>query len=853
MWTLLREVSLRHLRYSPWRTGLVVVGIGLGVAMLCAVMATNEVLIAAFEDMVERVAGKADLTVAGSEAGVPGSLTGEIADLNGVEHAAAMLEIVTSTPQGNGGSLLVLGVDFLGDTFFLPFAQDGENSVVEDPLAFVNDPTAILLSEKLAASRNLRLGDGLTLTTSRGPITFYVRGLLKAEGPAASYGGQVVVMFIDAAQISFGRGYSVDRIDIVIKKGAVVDEIRSRIETIVRGRARVEAPQGRVRRMVGALWTFKSGLHMSGLIALCVGMFLIFNAVTVSVAQRRREVGILRALGVTQRAMIALFSMEALIMATFGVVLGLLLAQYLSTLAVASVEDSINRFVMPIRPAAPRITPEIVLWGVIAGFGSTLLAAYFPARATNEVSPAEALRSAKSTPFARAVCAGRLALVGLALSALSVAVSFLGGETNGYLAVALLNFAAALFVPLAIKALSAVFQRPFEALFGVPGRLAVDNVERVLARSALTVVALMLAVSMSMSIGGYAQSFEAALLSWTDSSFNSDAVISSGSPLLDRQHVPFDSSIADRLRGVPGVHAFDARRVVQFDYGDRRMEIQAFNSRIGFDRSSQKGRSRTILKGLGQPTRDALYEKPRLWVSENAAHFEKLQVGDTIELDTPTGRRAFEVYAIVIDYSTDQGCLIMDRRWFSAYWGDNLVDTIDVFFDENVDHERVVNAIRARMSSIDGLFVTRYDALREQLREAAQSLFAYAKAPELITLVIAMMGVAGTMLAAIIDRIREIGMLRAIGATRRQITTSLVTEACFLGFAAALLGVVVGMPLGYTLLKVVGTATSGWNLPYAFPLETSVRTSFLVTATAAFAGLLPARRVARLDVQEALT
>jgi putative ABC transport system permease protein len=853
MWTLLREVSLRHLRCSPWRTGLVVVGIALGVAMLCAVMATNEVLIGAFEDMVDRVAGAADLTVAGSEAGIPSSLTGQIADIDGVEHAAAMLEIVTSVPHGEGGSLLVLGVDFLGDPFFLPFAQDGEDSVVEDPLAFVNDPTAILISEKLAESRNLKLGDGLTLITSRGPMTFYVRGLLKAEGPSASYGGQVVVMFIDAAQVSFGRGYSVDRIDIVIEKGAVVDEVKRSIETVVRGRANVEVPQGRVQRMVGALWTFKSGLHMSGLIALCVGMFLIFNAVSVSVAQRRREVGTLRALGVTQRAMIALFSMEALMMATIGIVLGLLLAQRLSTLAVASVEDSINRFVMPIRPAAPRLTPEIVLWGVVAGFGSTLLAAYFPARATNKISPAEAVRSSKSTPFARAVCAGRLAFAGLALSALSAAVSFLGGEANGYLAVALLNLAAALLVPLAIKALRAVFQRPFEVLFGVPGRLAVDNVERVLARSALTVVPLMLAVSMSMSIGGYAQSFEASLLRWTDNSFHSDAVISSGSPLLDRQHVPFDSAIADRLRGIPGVRAFDATRVVQFDYGNRRMEIQAFDSRAGFDQSRRKGHSRTILEGPEHPPRDALYEKPRLWVSENAAHFEKLHVGDTIELDTPTGSHAFEVYAIVVDYSTDQGCLIMDRRWFSEYWGDNLIDAVNIFFDENVDHERVVNAIRARMDGIDGLFVTRYDALREQLRDAAQSLFAYAKAPELITLVIAMMGVVGTMLAAIIDRIREIGMLRAIGATRRQITTSLVTEACFLGLAAALLGVIVGVPLGYTLLKVVGTATSGWSLPYDFPLETSVRTSFFVTATAAFAGLLPARRVARLDVKEALS
>src|SRR4051812_41893102 len=120
MWTLLREVSLRHLRHSPLRTGLVIFGISLGVCMLSSVLATNESLVASFEDMVDRVAGKADLTVAGSEAGIPSALTGEIADLPGVEHAAAMLEVVTHTPGSQSGSLLVLGVDLLGDTFFLP-------------------------------------------------------------------------------------------------------------------------------------------------------------------------------------------------------------------------------------------------------------------------------------------------------------------------------------------------------------------------------------------------------------------------------------------------------------------------------------------------------------------------------------------------------------------------------------------------------------------------------------------------------------------------------------------------------------------------------------------------------------
>jgi len=393
MLTLLREISLRHLRFSPFRTALVVIGIALGVCMLCAVLATNNSLVAAFEDMVDRVAGKADLTVASSDSGIPSALTGEIADVEGVAHAAAMLEVNTRSADGVGGALLVLGVDFLGDTFFLPFAEQGKKGVVDDPLAFVNDPTAVLIAKKLAKERGLTVGSELPLVTTQGVTTFHVKGLLDDEGPAASFGGQVVVMFIDAAQVSFSRGYAVDRIDIALEPGVNVKEVKKRVEKVVAGKATVEEPQGRTRRLVGALWAFRNGLNMSGGISLGVGMFLIYNAVSISVAQRRREVGTLRALGVSRRRMIGLFCLEALVMAVFGILIGVLMADILAQVVLDSVHDTVDRFLVPIHAKKPDMTPGVLAAGVAAGLFTTLIAAFFPARTASRVDPAEALRA----------------------------------------------------------------------------------------------------------------------------------------------------------------------------------------------------------------------------------------------------------------------------------------------------------------------------------------------------------------------------------------------------------------------------------------------------------------------------
>jgi putative ABC transport system permease protein len=851
MWTLLREVSFRHLRHAPLRTLLVVLGIALGVCMLSAVLATNQSLIAAFEDMVDRVAGKADLTVAGSDSGIPSALTGEIADVPGVAHAAAMLEVVTRTADDKGGSLLVLGVDFLGDTYFLPFAQAGEHQVVEDPLAFVNDPTAVLVSETLAEQRHLSVGDSIPLVTTSGVTTFNVRGILKNEGPASSFGGQVIVMFIDAAQVSFSRGYAVDRIDVVVKDGFEVDEVKGRIEALLQQRATVEAPQGRARRLVTALWTFKNGLNMSGGISLGVGMFLIYNAVSISVAQRRKEVGTLRALGVTRRRMVGLFCLESLVMAVFGAGIGLALANVLARYAVRTVETAINRFMMPIQPADPKITLHIAMIGVVCGLLSTLVAAYFPARTASRVDPAEALRAARSTAHSRPIPTKKLALIGLAVVGLAMIPASIGGELNGYLAAGILMWGSPLFVPLLVKGLRLVLLRAAESTFGIPGRLALDNVERSLGRSVITVVALMLAVALSMSVGAYASSFEGSMVEWVEQSFAADAYITAGSPLIDRQHMPFAPSAVEAVRNVKGVRAINPVRNILIDLADRRVVMQAIDTRAVTHENALRKKGRVVLDGPAL-TETALYDAPRLLIAENLATALHLKPGDTLKVPTPVGVRDFTIHAVILDYSSDQGMILMDRRWFAESWQDELVDAMDVYFDEGVDQANVVNVIRGHLGGVHSLFVTSNQGLRDEMRGAAKSLFAYAKAPEVITLVVAIMGVIGTMLAAVLDRIREIGMLRAIGATRFQVALSLVSESGFLGLSASIAGVLVGVPLGWVLISVVGQATSGWSLAYMFPMETALRMSGFVVLAALIAGFFPGRSAAGLDVKEAL-
>src|SRR5260221_5101211 len=256
MLVLLREISLRHWLLSPFISLLVIIGIALGVALYVATSAAASAMYAAFSELVIRASGRADLTIQSNGAGVSSEQVGEVAEVPGVGHAAATLEISTQAPDYKE-SLLVLGVDLLGDLHFLPFnVSQGEERVIEDPLSFVNDPYAVLVAKRFALRHGLSTGSSLRLLTSDGPKEFHVRGVLEDSGPAASFGGQVVVMFLDAAQVSFSRGMSVDRIDVAVLPKAVVSEVRARLQQRLGGGVSVESPDhlaAHLRELVLAL------------------------------------------------------------------------------------------------------------------------------------------------------------------------------------------------------------------------------------------------------------------------------------------------------------------------------------------------------------------------------------------------------------------------------------------------------------------------------------------------------------------------------------------------------------------------------------------------------------------------
>lgn len=853
MLTLLRRLSVRHLAKAPVRSGLVVLGIALGVAVVVATRATSDSMVSSFDELVERTAARADLIVVGNESGIPSELVAELAGVPGVAHAAAALELATSF-AGDGAPLLVLGVDFLGDTHFLPFKGEGEDDrLVEDPLAFANDPSALLVTATLAKARGLTAGSEVRLLGEGGPVTLYVRGILRDEGPATSFGGQVAVMFLDAAQVAFGRGTLVDRIDVALAPDVDAAAATGAIERALRGRARVERPEKSGERLRELSAPLHDGLELSGVIALLVGVFIIYNAVGIAVTQRRRETGVLRALGVLRRDVVLSFCLEATVLAALGIALGLAFAQQLVALTHAQTSAAMS-YLLVTQPEPPRVTTEHAVLGASAALLITWAAALLPALRGARLDPVEALRHGARTPRSSRLRAGRLALAGAAAMAGAWALALLGGADSltGSVATIVDLAGAALLAPLVIVSARKLVVRSVQRAFGAAGRLGVDYVQRDLGRSTINVLALMIAVSLGVAVAGWLGSFEQAVRKWFEQVSAADLAITAGSPVVDRKRLPLSPAAADKLAGLEGVAALQRMRLIAQRHGDGTFRLVASDTRPFLEQAARKDRSWQIIDGAAPIEPGELEAGPWIVLGENAAHKLAVRAGDALTLESPTGPVALTVRAVVIDYSSELGAGFIDRRLYVERWRDEALDVINVYLEPGADAERAAAEARARLGGGETLFVTSTSALREQYLSLVNESFSYTRSLELIVLIIALLGVVGTMVAAVLDRTRELGMLRAIGATRGQIARAMVIEAAFIGACAVALGVFAGALQCKMFLEILVAEQSGWRFDFAFPVEASLRLGVLVVVTAALAGLLPGMRAARLDVKDAL-
>ncbi|MGZ3454215.1 MAG: ABC transporter permease [Polyangiales bacterium] len=843
MIALLRYVALRHLWSAKLRSLLTVFGVALGVAMVVGTTAANRAVTSALEELTDRAAGRADLEITADESGADQSLVELVGDRRDLAaHVAGRIEQTTLLEDDT--RLLVIGLDFLGDLAFAPFQSKEGGDPFRDALGFVNDPYAILITESLATSRGLKVGSILKLRTARGLEDFHVEAILRETGSSRAFGGQVVILSLDAAQLAFAREGKVDRIDVELPKGMAFEKGKSELAALIGDRGKVDRPSKRATSLARMTAAFQGGLQVTAAVAVLVGMFLVANAIGVAVAQRRREIGILRGLGATRRAVVLVFLGEALFLGLIGGALGVVMGAGLARNVVKQFGPNVSRFFETIATPTVTISPRLVLFGLALGAFASVLSALGPARRAASVAPSEALRRELSPVAARR---GALVIVALVMVLFAAVVIVKRTAGMGLVSLLCLFFAATAISPMVVTMLSRWLARP-AGLLGVPARLGVEGVGRSIGRSASTVAALTLATALGLTLSAYTHAYEKACLDWIEQAIPADIVVSAGSPLMDRWILPLTPDVKSKVEG-PEVEAVNLVRAISVPYGDLRVEVTSLESETYLGRLLHRD-DRRVIRGPKKLPVDALSKEPSILISENFAWKTGLEPGSFVELPTPSGGRKFRVVAVVVDYSNDQGWMLIDRKWAIEYWKDARVEAVHVYLKPGVDPLVAAEAIRKRAGP--GTFVTTNEALKREIRAVVEQTFGISRAAETIALIVAVLGVIGTMIATVLDRQRELGVLRALGALRRQVVLAIVVEAAMLGACAAILAMVVAIPAAKVFVDVVAYQASGWSVPFSLPILGWLRVAFTVTACAALAGLLPGIRASRVVLSRAL-
>ena len=830
MAALLRLVGVRQLAVRPGRTALAAGGVALGTALLLAIQLINGASITALRRTIDETAGRASLQVEPpTEIGMDEGVLDVVRATPGVAVAVPVVEGSVLVDDGRGESLTVYGVDLADEGSVRDYDGVGRDAedVIQDPLVFLSQPDSVVVTKPFAATRGLAADARLAVLAPAGRKTLVVRGLLAPTGISRAFGGGFAVMDVFAAARLFGREGRFDRVDVVVAPDAAVDAVAAALRERLPVGLEVERPTRRGAHVEAMLAAFQTMLSSLSWTALVVAAFIAYNSLATVVLERRTEVGILRAIGARRRDVLRLFLGEALVVGALGVALGCALGVVLARVLVGTVTTSASTALfLPLAHVDVAFDPRAVALAVVGGLGTILAAALIPARDAARLAPIEAVRT-EPPPLRERRLGGILfaALVAVIIAGAGLALADATGQPAwAYVAnIASLGAVALASLP-AVRGATRLVSAVANHTLGVAGRLAGDGAARMPARVAITVAALALGLSLAAALSTLSESFDRSVRAWIHSWTQYDLAVESSIREQGFVPRPILRALAGAIRAVPGVASVETFRMLRQRYAGEHLMLT------------------NTLPGGGK----------RVGASDTFARRFGKHTGDLVHLDTPHGRRTFRIVRVKRDYNSNRGTLEIPAGTFRRLWHDSMVTTVDVNLEPGVDVSAVRAEILRRFGPTYHLHaMTPREAEEEILRGVSQA-FAFTWALELVTLLVGALGVADTVLASVLARRHEIGVLRAIGCRRREVAAMFALEGMLMGAVGALLGTAGGVAVAAVWAKFVFPQVIGYGVDLYVPagaLALVVLSALVLTAAAA---VVPARRAARIPIREAL-
>jgi putative ABC transport system permease protein len=844
------RLMVKPLGREPVRTTLTIAAVALGVAVVLAMDLAGDAATGSFHSSLETLSGQQDfeITAAG---GVSEEIVGKLAELPYDWRITPRIEGFALVADSKR-ALPLVGLDLIAVAGRIPLPATKPEALdkIFDANQFSLEDLGKHDSVWVGQSLNKTSGDALELLVNDRALTFTVRGVYPDDAGT----GSAILMDIAVAQATLGGTGRVDRIFIRIPRGATnsLDEWQRRAQQVL--------PQGVQLRAAGAstdenrkmLAAFRWNLRLLSYIALIVGAFLIYNTISVSVVRRRAEIGIARAFGASRLQVLLAFLLEAAVIGGAGALLGVPLGRFLATSAVKLMGNTVNALYLSSRPGEITLDPTSAFLALFTGLFVTLVSAWSPAREAATSAPVEAMARGRVEHSVRVNKASALG-VAAALALLAAAMSRLppvgGKPAFGYCAALLLVAASVIAIPAFTDAIMRISSRIFSRLLGVEVLLASRSLAGSLRRTSTLVAALSTAVAMMTAVGIMVGSFRQTVVLWMASELPADLYLRpAGSPATD-QHPTISLGFSDQLAKLPGVLAIQRLRAYEISYEGKPATLAS----VDLDDPHIEHSSDFLSGRSAESVLPELREKNAVIVSEPFSYKHGVGRRDVIQLALGESRPTFRIADVYYDYASERGMILMDRNVLLNYLPDPAPSNIAVFISPGANPANVRAEIeRAADTANARILVFANSDLRMQAVQIFDRTFAITYALEAIAVFVAIMGVAGALLALVIDRRRELGLLRYLGASSRQLRKMILAEAGLLGLLSNIAGLCLGIFLSLILIFVINKQSFGWTIRLHWPIAVILSGTSLIWLATVLAGWYPARIAVRLNPVEVI-
>lgn len=843
-------ISLREWQAHKFRMALTIVGITLGVSVYFAIRTANTTLLDSLKLTVEKLAGKATLQVTAGESGFPEQLLDIVRATPGVENAEPVIEVVARPALEGAGNLLILGIDAADDQKLREYQFDPSQTVIGNPLDYISKTNSIMITQSFADRHGLKIGDNLPLYTNQGKQEFEVLGIFKPSGIGEVFGGQIAVMDIYAAQYVFNRGNNFDRIDVKTDPNTTAETVQQRLRERLPAGIEVIRPVNRGKNIENAVATMSQGFLLTSLIALLVAVFIVFNAFSIAVNQRWKEIGILRALGVERSRVERMFLGEAALIGAIGSFVGVGVGFVLAVGAnkIMSGIAATTYGVLP-TPGPPIFRVDYGFEALVLGVGASLAGSWLPARSASHLDPALALHNIESRhkdvilklaklPVGMAVVAAGLALI--AFTAPRVGVVF----QLGYAGLILLGLV--LMLPKLAELMGYLLRPVMDRVFGSEGVLAVDSMIRAPLRTTAVVGALMIGLGFVFATGAFIHSQKRVVVRSINSELTSDIYVAATDLTRSRTY-HFSEELGQRIAAVPGVKSIENLRLTFVPYGGDNVAL------IAIEMDGWFARVRDIVEeGDEARARELMPMGEGFLISLNFSTRWNVRVGDNLQLETPMGTLSRPVLGVIEDYTSEKGTVLVDRQLYKTYWQDNAVDFFDVNLEPGVDQEAVKSDIQRALAGNHRAFVYTNGEYKRWIISVVDQFFTLNYTQMAVAIFVAAIGIINTLIISVTERRREIGIIRAIGGLRRQVRNMVLLEAVAIAIVGIVTAVIKGVCDTYFLVNTASAVLAGYTIPFYFPGWLILQTTPLVIIIGLVAAWWPARNAVNLNVIEVL-